>query len=67
MQRVGLWTIGIGLFITVGLLTVESGYAEEKEHEPTCTLKTLKGRYLFAASGTLLPPAFGGNRANARG
>lgn len=25
----------------------------------TCTLSTLKGRYLFAHSGTLLPPAFG--------
>ena len=60
MQRVGLWAaIGIGIFITVGLLTVELGYAEEKEHEPTCTLKTLKGRYLFAAQGTYFPPAFG--------
>ena len=59
MQRVGLWTIGIGLFLTVGLLTVEPGYAGEKEHAPTCTLATLKGRYLFADSGTLLPPAFG--------
>jgi hypothetical protein len=56
MKRVGLWAaIGIGIFITVGLLTVEPGYAEEKE----CTLKTLKGRYLFAGSGTILPPAFG--------
>ena len=60
MNRVGLWAaIGIGIFITVGLITMEPGYAEEKEDEPTCTLKTLKGRYLFAASGTLLPPAFG--------
>ena len=60
MKRVGLWAaIGIGIFITVGLLTVEPGYAEEKEHEPTCTVKTLKGRYLFALHGTLLPPAFG--------
>ena len=56
MKRVGLWMIGIGLFITVGLLTVELGYAEEKEHEPTCTLKTLKGRYLFGGISTLLPP-----------
>jgi hypothetical protein len=47
--------VGIGLFITVGLLTVEPGYAKE----PTCTLKTLKGRYLFAMAGPLLPPAFG--------
>jgi hypothetical protein len=36
---------------------VEPGYAEEKEHEPTCTLKTLKGRYLFGGIATLLPPA----------
>jgi len=60
MKRVGLWAaMGIGLFITVGLFTVEPGYAEEKEHEPTCTLKTLKGRYLFGGISTLLPPAFG--------
>jgi hypothetical protein len=60
MKRVGLWAaIGIGICITVGLLTVKQGYAEEKEHEPTCTLKTLKGRYLFADKGTILPPAFG--------
>jgi hypothetical protein len=58
MKRVGLWAaMGIGLFLTVGLLTVEPGYAEEKEHEPTCTLKTLKGRYLFGGIATLLPPA----------
>jgi len=55
MKRVRLWMIGIGLFIAVGLLTVKPGYAEE----PTCTLKTMKGRYLFAQRSTLLPPAFG--------
>jgi hypothetical protein len=59
-KRVGLWAaVGIGICITVGLLTVEPGYAEEKEHEPTCTLKTLKGRYLFGGIATLLPPAAG--------
>jgi hypothetical protein len=58
MKRVGLGAaIGIGMFIIVGLLTVEPGYAEEKEQK--CTVKTLKGRYLFALHGTLLPPAFG--------
>jgi hypothetical protein len=41
----------------MGLLTVEQGYAEEKEHEPKCTQKTLKGRYLFGGIATLLPPA----------
>jgi hypothetical protein len=59
LKRVSLWMMGIGLCITVGLLTVNQGSAEEKEHEPTCTLKTLKGRYLFALQGTVLPPAFG--------
>jgi hypothetical protein len=59
MKRVGLWAIGIGLFITVGLITVKQGNAGEKEHAPTCTLATLKGRYLFADSGPILPPAFG--------
>jgi len=60
MKRVGLWAaIGIGICITVGLLTVEQGYAEEKEQKPTCTLKTLKGRYLFSEPAMLVPPAFG--------
>src|SRR5215207_2860768 len=60
MKRVALWmVIAIGICITVGLLTVGRGYAEDKAHEPTCSLKTLKGRYLFALHGTLLPPVFG--------
>jgi hypothetical protein len=50
MKRVGLWAaIGIGIFITVGLITVEPGYAEEKDHAPTCTLATLNGVYVFTA------------------
>jgi hypothetical protein len=59
MMRVGRWaTISrIGIFVIVGLITVEQGYAEDKGH--ACTLKTLKGRYLFALNSTLLPPAFG--------
>ena len=59
MKRVSLWRIGIGLVITVGLLTVEPGYAEKKEHEPTCTLATLQGRYLSTFSGFLVPPTPG--------
>jgi hypothetical protein len=31
----------------------------ETANQEECTLATLKGRYLFAASGTILPPAFG--------
>ena len=30
---------------------------EDKDHAPTCTLETLKGRYLFGGIATLLPPA----------
>src|SRR5437879_2246630 len=32
---------------------------EAKENVPPCTLQTLKGRYLVADKGTILPPAFG--------
>jgi hypothetical protein len=56
MSRVGLWAIGIGLVITVGLLTVEQGYPKEADDDPTCTLNTLKGRYLFGGIATLLDP-----------
>jgi hypothetical protein len=59
MTRVGLWVIGTGVLISVGLLTVEHGYADENDRATQCSLKTLKGRYLFAAPATLFPPAFG--------
>ena len=51
MKRVGIWAIGIGLFIAVGLITVNQGYAEGEDDGPTCTLQTLKGRYLSTFSG----------------
>jgi hypothetical protein len=54
MKRVVIWAIGIGLVVTVGLLTLEQGYAKEEDDGPTCTLKTLKGRYLFGNVGTTL-------------
>jgi hypothetical protein len=57
MKRIGLWATGIGVLISVGLFTVEQGYTEEKEHATTCSLATLKGRYLFATSGMIFPPA----------
>ena len=59
MKRAALWAIGIGLIVTLGVLTIAQGSAEAKDHAQTCTLATLKGRYLFASTGTLLPPAFG--------
>jgi hypothetical protein len=55
MTRLGRWMIGIGLFITVGLLTGAPGYAEPEDDDPaTCTLATLKGRYLFGNTATTL-------------
>ena len=55
MKRIGLWAaIGIGIFITVGLITVEPGYAEDG---PTCTLKTLNGVYVFTATGYNITPS----------
>ena len=59
MKRIALWATGIGVLISVGLFTVEHGYTEEKEHATTCTLATLKGRYLFVVNGTFFPPAGG--------
>jgi hypothetical protein len=60
MKRIGLWAaIQVGVFISVGLITVQQGYAADNGNAPKCTLKTLKGRYLFAHSGTIVPPAFG--------
>jgi hypothetical protein len=59
MKRVGLCALGIGVFVSGGPLTVGRGYAVENDRATKCTLATLEGRYLFAGSGTLLPPAFG--------
>ena len=57
MKRIGLSVMGIGLISCVGVGTVEFGYADEKEHAATCSLATVKGRYLWATSGTIFPPA----------
>jgi hypothetical protein len=52
MKRVGLWeAIGVGLFMTVGLITVKHGYTEERGQAPTCNLATLTGAYVFNATG----------------
>jgi hypothetical protein len=51
MKRVDLWLIGIGLSLSVGLLTVAPGYAGGKDHVTACTLATLTGTYVFIATG----------------
>jgi hypothetical protein len=57
MKRVSILAIGIAVAVSLGLFTVERGSANGEK--PTCNLATLKGRYLFATYGTLLPPALG--------
>ena len=42
---------------TGSVVSVATGMTAGKPTQ--CTLATLKGRYLFAHSGTILPPAFG--------
>jgi hypothetical protein len=66
MKRVGIWAFGIGMLVGVGLLTVERGYADENDDATTCTLAPLKGRYLFALTGTLFPPEVTAVSAEAR-
>jgi hypothetical protein len=58
MKRVGLWAMSIGLMSCVGISTIELGHADENEHERTCSPATLKGRYLFATTGTLAAGVF---------
>ena len=57
MNRIGLCVMGIGLLSCMGVCTVEFAYADEKDHATTCSLTTVKGRYLFASNGTNFPPA----------
>jgi hypothetical protein len=59
MKRVGLWAVGIGVLVSVGLLSVAQGYAGDNDGATKCSLKTLKGRYLFTSSGTIFPPTLG--------
>ena len=47
------------MMIVCGLLAASSPAWADDGVGPPCSLKTLKGRYLFAEKGTILPPAFG--------
>jgi hypothetical protein len=57
MKRVDLWMIGIGLSLSVGLLTVAPGYAGGKDHVTECTPATLTGTYVFTATGYTITPS----------
>src|ERR1700730_9262081 len=54
LKRMGLWAIGTGVLIGVGLVTAELGYADDTTK---CTLATLKGQYLFTDQGTVVASA----------
>jgi hypothetical protein len=57
MKRIGLKVFSIGVLASVGLVTMQQGFADDGA--PKCTQATLKGRYLFAAPAVIFPPAFG--------
>jgi hypothetical protein len=58
MSRISM--VATPMMIVCGLLVAgSSAWANDGAEGPPCTLKTLKGRYLFAEKGTILPPAFG--------
>jgi len=59
MKRPGLLAIGIGVLASAALLVAAQRVAVGDDGTPKCTDATLKGRYLFAAPGIALPPAFG--------
>jgi hypothetical protein len=48
-----------GLSLSSALAASNEQELQESDGHRVCSLATLKGRYLFAASGVLLPPAFG--------
>ena len=50
---------GLGVFQPMASSAVQALNPGADEKGQKCTLATLKGRYLFAHYGTLLPPAFG--------
>jgi hypothetical protein len=51
--------LAAGLVAIAGLILSGTLAASNDDGPRGCTLATLKGRYLFAFSTTLLPPAFG--------
>ena len=58
LSRTAPVVLGAGLVAVVGLSLSGTLTASNDADHRACTLATLKGRYLFASQGTLLPPAF---------
>ena len=59
LRRTAPAVFGAGLVAVVGLSLSATLTASTDDDHRECTQSTLKGRYLFASQGTLLPPAFG--------
>jgi hypothetical protein len=51
MRRTVLGPIGIGLLLTVGLLIWGAGHPEQALSENPCSLRTLKGIYVYHCAG----------------
>jgi hypothetical protein len=59
-RRATKLVIAFAVFVLgLAMSTVANAQGQDTEDSPTCTVRTLQGRYLFAWSGTVLPPAFG--------
>lgn len=59
MKGLAAEAISLGLLVGVGVVSAAPAYADGNDHVAKCSLATLRGQYLVAASGTLFPPAFG--------
>jgi hypothetical protein len=57
MNRTTRWVAGIGILAGAGYLTNVPASAGPPMKE--CSLETLKGQYISAATGTIYPPLFG--------
>ena len=51
MKGIGLWAIGVGGLVSVGLLTAQPAHSWEQSGPKSCSNATLKGLYMFAQSG----------------
>jgi hypothetical protein len=58
LRRTAPVLLGAGLVAVFGLSLSGTLTGSHEDDHRVCTLATLKGRYLFASQGTLLPPAF---------
>ena len=60
MKRVGLYAVGTGVLVSVGLLSAAQAFAGDNDGATQCSLKTLKRRYLFASGqGMAFPQRLG--------